>query len=54
MRLKSLQGINYDEFYHYDTPLTVEHEKEALFAAGFSSVEILKNWGSTFTLKAIK
>ena len=54
MRLKSLQGINDDEFYHYDTPLTVEHEKEALFAAGFSSVEILKNWGSTFTLKAIK
>ena len=54
LRLKSLQGINDGEFYHYDTPLTVEHEKEALFAAGFSSVEILKNWGSTFTLKAIK
>lgn len=41
-----------DEFYHYDTPLTVEHEKEALIVAGFSSVEVLKQWGATYTLKA--
>ena len=42
------------EFYHFDTPLTVEHEKEALLAAGFSSVEVLKNWDKTYTLKASK
>ena len=42
------------EFYHFDTPLTVEHEKEALMAAGFSSVEVLKNWDKTYTLKASK
>lgn len=54
LELKKEQGITDDEFYHYDTPLTVEHEKEALFEAGFSGIEVLKNWGATFTLKAIK
>lgn len=53
-RLKSEQGIEDDEFYHYDTPLTVEHETEALKEAGFSNVEILGNWGNTYTLKASK
>ena len=48
------QGICDDEFYHYDTPLTVEHEIEALTRAGFSSVEVLNNWGATYTLKAVK
>ena len=52
--LKKEQGITDDEFYHYDTPLTMKHEMEALLEAGFSSVEVLKNWGATFTLKAIK
>jgi len=52
--LKAEQGIFDDEFYHYDTPLTVEHETEALFEAGFSNVEILNHWGATYTLKAVK
>lgn len=52
--LKEEQGITDDEFYHYDTPLTVRHETEAFLEAGFSSVEVLKNWGATYTLKAIK
>lgn len=51
-RLKELQGIDDGEFYHYDTPLTVQHETEALLAAGFSAVEVLNDWGTTFTLKA--
>ena len=33
--LKAEQGIRDDEFYHYDTPLTVQHETEALLEAGF-------------------
>ncbi|MBP5530377.1 MAG: hypothetical protein J6X80_10045 [Lachnospiraceae bacterium] len=33
------------KFYHYDTPLTVEHEKEALLEGGFTRVEVLNNWG---------
>lgn len=52
--VKAEQGVKDNEFYHYDTPLTVEHETEALFDAGFSSVEVLNNWGATYTLKAIK
>ena len=52
--LKAEQGIDDDEFYHYDTPLTVKHETEALLEAGFSSVEVLKNWGATYTIKAVK
>ncbi len=54
LRLKKEQGIDDNEFYHYDTPLTVEHETEALLEAGFSSVEVLNNWGATVTLKANK
>lgn len=46
-KLKKEQGINDNEFYHYDTPLTVENEIMVLKNAGFKSVEILKNWGAT-------
>ena len=52
--LKAEQGILYNEFYHYDTPLTVKHETEALLEAGFSNVEVLNHWGATYTLKAVK
>ena len=51
---KAEQGIVDDGIYHYDTPLTVAHEIDALLTAGFSSVEILKCWGATQTLKASK
>ena len=54
LRLKKLQCIDDNEFYHYDTPLTVEHEKEALINAGFSSVDVLGNWGNTCTIRASK
>ncbi len=54
LRLKKEQGIDDNEFYHYDTPLTVEHETDALLQAGFSFVEVLNNWGATFTIKANK
>ena len=52
--LKVEQGIRDDEFYHYDTPLTVQHEIEALLEAGFASVQVLKSWGTTYTIKAVK
>ena len=52
LRLRKEQKLPDEEFYHFDTPLTVEHEKEALLAAGFSSITVLGNWGPTFTLKA--
>ena len=43
--LKVEQGIADHEFYHYDTALTVKHETEALYEAGFSLVKVLRNWG---------
>ena len=54
LRLKKEQGIADEAFYHYDTPLTVKHETEALLEAGFSYVEVLKNWGATHTIKAVR
>lgn len=54
LRLKSEQGIDDDEFYHYDTPLTKEHELQALREAGFSSIKILDTWGTTAIIKAMK
>ena len=54
LRLKAEQGISDGEFYHFDTPLTVAHEIEALRAAGFERVEVLGSWGATYTIKATK
>ena len=54
LRLKKEQGINDEEFYHYDTPLTVEHEIEAIKMGGFSDVSVLNSWGATCTIKAKK
>ena len=51
-RLKLQQGITDNEFYHYDTPLTVSHETQILQEAGFLTVDILNNWGATYTLRA--
>ena len=50
--LKREQGITDDGFYHYDTPLTVDHEMGLLRQAGFSEVRALKNWGATYTVLA--
>lgn len=49
---KAQQGILDDALYHYDTPLTVEHEREALLQAGFTTVEDLRRWGQTYCLRA--
>lgn len=54
LRLKAEQGIQDEEFYHYDTPLTVPHEMEALQIAGFPHVEELGRWGATHLLRAEK
>ena len=54
IRLRKEQNLPDEVFYHYDTPLTVEHEKEALIAAGFTKVEVLNHWEATYTLKAGK
>lgn len=53
-RLKVEQGITGNAFYHFDTPLTVQHEVDVLRAAGFSSVEVLNSWGAAYTIKATR
>ena len=53
-KIKKEQNIKDGEFYHYDTPLTVDHEMEILKKAGFKKVEMLKKWGNTCTIKAEK
>ena len=53
-RLKAEQGITDDTFYHFDTPLTVQHETAVLLKAGFSSVEVLNSWGPTHTIKVTR
>ena len=50
-RLRQAEGLPPGS-YHYDTPLTAEHELEILRKAGFSWAEILARWGSTCTLRA--
>ena len=52
LELKNQQGISDNELYHYDTPLTVSHETEALLEAGFTSVKLLGRWENTYTLVA--
>ena len=53
--LQKEQGLADDAFYHYDTPLTVEHETDVLRRAGFGNVRIMKQWGeSTYTVLAQK
>lgn len=54
LRLKAEQGLTDGAFYHFDTPLTVEHETDCLRDAGFSRVELLRRWGPTHTLRAVK
>ena len=53
-RLIAEESAEDGELYHYDTPLTVAHEIEALHAAGFERVAGLGRWGPTCTLRADK
>lgn len=51
-QLKRKQHICDDAFYHYDTPLTIEHEMEVLREAGFRDVDVLNRWNATCTVMA--
>lgn len=53
-QLKAEQGAADSRFYHYDTPLTVDHEIQVLRSAGFSNCSILNRWGATCTIRADK
>ena len=51
-QLKEEQGLPENEFFHYDTPLTVDHEIRVLRQAGFADVQVVKEWGTTLTVLA--
>lgn len=53
-KLKTEQGIEDGEYYHFDTPLTVRHECRLLKEAGFVNVKVVKSWGSTCMVTAYK
>ena len=53
-KLRKEQGIVGDEFYHYDTPCTVENQIELLKKAGFDSVEQVFRMENTTMLIAKK
>ena len=43
-----------DVFVHFDTPLTWEHEREALCGAGFSEVELIDSIDGVTFIRAAK
>ena len=51
-KLRCQQGILEGTLCHYDTPLTPEHETQALLRAGFSRVDFLGRWEGTVMLRA--
>ena len=53
-RLRHEQGIVGDEFYHYDTPCTVDNQIKLLKKAGFDSVEQVFRLENTTMLVAKK
>jgi tRNA (cmo5U34)-methyltransferase len=52
--LKEKEGIADGDFYHFDTPLTLTHEIEVLEKSGFNTIDVLRSWGATSTIKATK
>ena len=53
-RLRKEQGINADEYYHFDTPCTIENQMKMLKNAGFTHVEQFFRKGNTTMLVATK
>ena len=53
-RIRKEQGIPDGQFYHYDTPCTIDNQRKMLYKAGFQSVEM--NWkeGNTTIIVAKK
>lgn len=54
LRLMEEDGIRDGGLYHFDTPLTLAHETQALTGGGFSQVVLLGTWGATRCIKATK
>ena len=53
-RIRIEQGVLDGEFYHYDTPCTIENQINMLYQAGFTSVNYVWREGNTTILIAKK
>lgn len=54
LRIRAAQNIPADAFFHYDTPCTIDNQKQMLLDAGFASVELVFRKGGTAMLIAKK
>ena len=54
LRIRAAQNIPADAFFHYDTPCTIDNQKQMLLDAGFASVELVFRKGGTAMLLARK
>ena len=52
LHLKKEQNTAENDLFHYDTPLTLAHEIQALTDGGVPKVAVLKTWGATAILRA--
>jgi RimJ/RimL family protein N-acetyltransferase/phospholipid N-methyltransferase len=48
--IRRTQGVPEGAFYHFDTPFTAETETRLMQAAGFASVELMRQWENTSIL----
>ena len=53
-KIRKENNIKTDEFFHFDTPLTISNQIDALKKAGFKQVELIFQSGFTVILKAQK
>lgn len=53
-RIRTEMGLSENEFYHYDTPCTIENQMKLFYEAGFSRVEKLWRMGNTTIIEAEK
>ncbi len=53
-RIRRELGISEEEFYHYDTPCTIQNQKELFLKAGFSHSEMIWRKESTTLLLSQK
>ena len=53
-RIRKELGIPLDEFYHYDTPCSVENQIKMLLKAGFSQAEMVCRRGNTTMIVACR
>ncbi|MBQ8368560.1 MAG: DUF4111 domain-containing protein [Clostridia bacterium] len=53
-RIRALQNIPEDAFFHFDTPCTMENQRQLLLDAGFTTVELVFRKGGTAMMIAKK